>query len=299
MERIDFHADDYALTENSDNDIIALCKKGKLDSISVIPNLKIFDSAAKKFLSAKKGFPKEVKVSVHLNVMEGKCLSDKAALPDLADSDGYFDTSWGKLFLASLNPLKRNKIRLQLKAEIIAQIKRSIDSGLCDAAALRLDSHQHPHMIPVFFDALSDALTEMRITPEYVRNSRDPISCYLFVPALWKYFSPANIVKCLILNHFARRVERWQKKNGLGQNLLCGVFFSGFMGAELVQKALPNFEKKCKRRGATLELLFHPGTVISAELTDEFTKPGFNEFHLSPGRKMERDALERIAPQGE
>ncbi|MBQ6029110.1 MAG: hypothetical protein IJL24_06240 [Treponema sp.] len=154
-------------------------------------------------------------------------------------------------------------------------------------------------MIPVFFDALSDALAELRITPEYVRNSRDPISCYLFVPALWKYFSPANIVKCLILNHFARRVERWQKKNGLGQNLLCGVFFSGFMGAERVQKALPNFTKKCQRRGATLELLFHPGTVISAELTDEFTKPGFNEFHLSPGRKMERDALERIAPQGE
>ena len=109
MERIDFHADDYALTENSDNDIIALCKKGKLDSISVIPNLQIFDSAAKKFLAAKKGFPKEVKVSVHLNVMEGAALADKNELPDLVDSRGYFDTSWGKLLLASMNPLKQKK----------------------------------------------------------------------------------------------------------------------------------------------------------------------------------------------
>jgi predicted glycoside hydrolase/deacetylase ChbG (UPF0249 family) len=299
MERIDFHADDYALTENSDNDIIVLCKSGALDSVSAIPNLKIFDAAAQKFLKAKKDFPKTVKVAVHLNVMEGASLADKNALPDLVDNRGYFNTSWGKLLLASINPFKRKRIREQLKTEIKAQIKRAIDSGLCDAAALRLDSHQHPHMIPVFFDAMADALEELKIKPEYVRNSCDPISCYLFVPALWKYFSPANIVKCLILNHFARRVERWQKKNGLGQNLLCGVFFSGFMGAERTQKALPNFEKKCKRRGATLELLFHPGTVISEELTDEFTKPGFNEFHLSPGRKMERDALERIAPQGE
>ena len=294
MAKIDFHADDYALTENSDNDIIALCREGKLDSVSVIPNLKIFDTSAQKFLSAKNDFPKEVKVSVHLNVMEGKCLADKVAIPDLVDSRGYFNTSWGKLFLASLNPLKRGRIRLQLKTEIIMQIKRAVNSGLCDATALRLDSHQHPHMIPVFFDALADALAELQIKPEYVRNSCDPISCYLFVPALWKFFSPANIIKCLILNHYARRVERWQKRNGIGTNLLCGVFFSGFMGAERVQKALPNFIKECKRFGSDLELLFHPGTVLQTELTDEFTKRGFNDFHLSAGRKVEFDALRKI-----
>ncbi len=291
MTRIDFHADDYALTENSDKDILSLCKEGKLDSISVIPNLKIFESAAQNFLAAKKDFPKEVKVSVHLNVMEGKCLSDKTALPDLVDKDAYFDTSWGKLFLSSLNPFKRGKIRLQLKAEIIAQIKRSIDSGLCDAAALRLDSHQHPHMIPVFFDALADALAELNIKPEYVRNSRDPISCYIALPSIWKHFSPANIIKCQILNHYARRIERWQKRNQLQPNLLCGVFFSGFMGGDRVKKSLPNFIKKCEASGAGLEVLFHPGTALSSELTDEFTKPGFNKFHLSEGRKMEFDAL--------
>lgn len=292
MTKIDFHADDYALTENSDNDIIALCKCGALDSVSVIPNLKIFDDAAQKFLKAKKVFPKTVKVAVHLNVMEGASLADKNALPDLVDSRGYFDTSWGKLFLASMNPLKRKRIREQLKTEIKAQIKRAIDSGLCDATALRLDSHQHPHMIPVFFDAMADALEDLKLQPEYVRNSCDLILCYLFVPALWKHFNLANIVKCLILNHYARRVARWKKKKGLEPNLLCGVFFSGFMGAERVQKALPNFEKKCKRRGAALEVLFHPGTALPTELTEEFTKPGFNEFHLSAGRKMEYDALE-------
>ena len=297
MTKIDFHADDYALTENSDNDIIELCKRGTLDSVSVIPNLKIFDAAAQKFLAAKKDFPKNVKVAVHLNIMEGASLADKNALPDLVDSRGYFDTSWGKLLLASINPLKRKRIRAQLKTEIAAQITRAIDSGLCNAAALRVDSHQHPHMIPIFFDAMADALAELKIKPEYVRNSCDPIFCYLFAPVLWKHFSLANIIKCLILNNYSRRAARWQKKNGLAPNLLCGVFFSGFMGAERVQKALPNFEKKCKRRGAGLEVLFHPGTALPDELTDEFTKPGFNEFHLSAGRKTEYDALKAFGPQ--
>ena len=61
MTKIDFHADDYALTENSDNDIIALCKCGALDSVSVIPNLKIFDDAAQKISQSKKSFSKNRK----------------------------------------------------------------------------------------------------------------------------------------------------------------------------------------------------------------------------------------------
>ncbi|MBR5964530.1 MAG: ChbG/HpnK family deacetylase [Treponema sp.] len=294
MTKIDLHADDYALSESSDNDILALCKQGKLDSISVIPNLQIFDAAAQKFLKAKKDFPKEVKVAVHLNVMEGKCLADKSLVPNLVDERGFFNVSWGKLLVFSINPFKRKTVRSQLKAEILAQIKRAAESGLCDTSALRVDSHQHPHMIPVFFDALTDALAQLGTKPEYVRNSQDPILCYMTAPALFKTYSPANIVKCLILNHYSRKVRRWQKKNGLKTNLLCGVFFSGHMDSKRVKKVLPSFEKKCQARGADLEVLFHPGTMLQNELTPEFTKPGFNEFHFSQGRKIEFEALQEL-----
>lgn len=292
MTKIDFHADDYALSENSDNDILTLCKQGKLDSISVIPNLAIFDKAAKKFLAAKKSFPKEVKACVHLNVMEGRCLADKDDLPDLVDKDGFFNVSWGNLFFASMNPLKRKKIRSQLKVEILAQIKQTTRAGLCEEKALRVDSHQHPHMIPVFFDALTDALDESGIKPEYIRNSQDPILCYMTAPTLFKTYSLANIIKCLILNHYSRKVRRWQKMNGLKTNLLCGVFFSGRMDSERVKKVLPRFVKKCEKTDSDLEVLFHPGTMLESELTEEFTKPGFNKFHLSEDRSVERKSLE-------
>ena len=49
----------------------------------------------------------------------------------------------------------------------------------------------------------------------------------------------------------------------------------------------------------TAEILFHPGTALVSELGDEFTKPGFNDFHTSPCRKTERDAARKLKPWNE
>ena len=48
---VDIHADDFALSEKSDRDILQLCSEGKLDSISIIPNLECLETAVAKFLS--------------------------------------------------------------------------------------------------------------------------------------------------------------------------------------------------------------------------------------------------------
>lgn len=288
---LDFHADDYALSASSDDDILTLCRDGLLDSISVLPNLTIFDSAVQKFLSQKGRFPKPVAVSVHLNVMEGKCCARKELLPDLVDSDGFFTASWGTLFACNYIPVRRKKIREQLKTEIIAQIERCIEAGICGREKIRLDSHQHPHMIPVFFSAMADAVRELEqagCSFSYIRNSQDPISFY----GGRQLFS-LNAVKCLILNFYSHKARRylWQKK--LPQNYLCGVYYSGKMDSRTA-KVLPVFEKKARSRGMTAEVLFHPGTMKSCELTDEFTKKGFTAFHLSENRKIESDTIRRL-----
>lgn len=68
------------------------------------------------------------------------------------------------------------------------------------------------------------------------------------------------------------------------------------MDAERVARVLPVFERITARRGMTAEILFHPGTALVSELGDEFTKPGFNDFHTSPCRKTERDAARKLKP---
>lgn len=289
---VDIHADDYALSENSDNDIIALCKDGILDSISVIPNLSCFENAAKKFLEIQENASKKILVSVHLNFMEGKCCAQKSEIPDLVDKNGFFTISWGKLLIWNYNPFARKKIKSQIKTEIISQIKKCVEAGISDKNRIRIDSHQHPHMIPIFFDALEDAVSELEsggFKIEYIRNTEDPIHLYG-----GKNILSMNTVKCLILNFYSGKVIKYLNSKNLPVNYLCGVYFSGKMDGR-IESVLPKFIKKSKKTNRKTELLFHPGTMFEPELTDEFTKPGFNEFHLSKNRRIEFEEAKKIS----
>lgn len=281
---VDIHADDFALSENSDRDILQLCAEGKLDSISIIPNLECFETAVAKFLSVQEESDKKILVSVHLNFMEGKCCAEKSLLPDLIDSEGFFTASWGKLFIWNYIPFMRKKIKIQLKTEILAQIKKCIAANVIDKNAIRIDSHQHPHMIPVVFEALKEAVLELEndgCKIEYIRNTQDPILLYG-----GKDIFSMNTVKCIILNFYSQKVKKYLVSKKLPVNYLCGVYFSGKMDSRL-KKVLPKFIKKAEKKERNIELLFHPGTMLKSELTSEFKKEGFNEFHLSENRKIE------------
>lgn len=289
---VDIHADDYALSENSDNDILTLCKGGILDSISVIPNLSCFENAVQKFLKIQKAASKKILVSVHLNFMEGKCCSQKSEIPDLIDENGFFTVFWGKLLIWNYNPFIRTKIKNQIKTEIISQIKKCVNAGISDKSKIRIDSHQHPHMIPIFFDALKDAVSELEsdgFKIEYIRNTEDPIHLYG-----GKNIFSMNIIKCLILNFYSLKVRKYLKLKNLPLNYLCGVYFSGKMDGR-IKSVLPKFINKAKKQNRQVELLFHPGTMKGSEQTDEFTKQGFNEFHLSENRKIEFEEAKKIS----
>ena len=288
---VDIHADDFALSENSDNDILQLCAEGKLDSISIIPNLECFETAVAKFLSVQEESDKKILVSVHLNFMEGKCCAEKSLLPDLIDSEGFFTTSWGKLFIWNYIPFIRKKIKLQLKTEILAQVRKCLDANIINKNAIRIDSHQHPHMIPLVFEALKEAVFELEndgYKIEYIRNTQDPILLYG-----GKDIFSMNTVKCLILNFYSIKVKNYLISKKLPVNYLCGVYFSGKMDSRL-KKVLPKFIKKAEKQDRNIELLFHPGTMLKSELTREFKKEGFNEFHLSENRKIEYNTLKEL-----
>ncbi len=282
--QIDFHADDYALSQNSDDDIICLCKEGKLDSISIIPNLQIFESSVLKLKKFNNDFPKKIKVSIHLNFMEGKPVSNRELVTDLVDEKGFFCVSWGRLLIWNYNPFKRKKIKEQLAREISAQIEKCIKAEVSDIDCLRIDSHQHPHMIPLFREAIFDALKDKNYKIEYIRNTNDPISFYKKSKSEKTNFS--NILKCLILNHYSKSFSKILKRNNLPDSYLCGVYYSGKMDERIVN-ALPIFKREAVKRNRKFELLFHPGRMLKEELTQEFTKQGFTEFHLSENRKVE------------
>lgn len=287
---LDIHADDYALSPKSDDDIIELCKLGKLNSISIIPNLIVFNSSVEKFLAAKKDFNNEIKVSVHLNVMEGKCCySNPNEISHLVNSEGYFTTSWGKLFIANYIPFFRKIIKNELKKELNAQIECCIKSKIINPDLIRIDSHQHPHMIPIFYNAIFEVINEKKYSVDYIRNTCDPISFY----KKNKTDSFSNIIKCIILNHYSKRLSIKLKKIILPDSYLCGVYFSGKMDNRII-KSIPVFLKKAEEKNRIVELLFHPGLMLKDELNDDFTKEGFNNFHLSKNRHIEYETVMKI-----
>lgn len=285
---VDVHADDYALSKNSDDDILKLCAEGFLNSISVIPNLACFEKSVKQFFEVQKSLNQKILVSVHLNVMEGKCCAGKELLPDLVDTEGFFTVSWGKLLIWNYNPFIRKKIKTQLKTEISAQIKKCLDAGITEKQSIRIDSHQHSHMIPVVFEALKESVAQVESNGckiEYIRNTQDPITLY----GGTDIFS-INIIKCMILNFYSGKVRKYLASKNLKANYLCGVYFSGKMDSR-VKKVLPQFIETAETRNRNVELLFHPGTMLKSELTDEYNKESFNRFHLSKDRGLEYNTV--------
>lgn len=298
---LDFHADDFGISKNSCDDIFSLLREGCLNSISILPNMENFDYGVDLLRQLTVEQRNNLNISVHLNFMEGKCCSAKESIPDLVDEKGFFTVSWKKLFIWNYNPLKKKKIIHQLKTEIDAQCRKCIDSGIYENRNLRFDSHQHPHMIPIFQCALFSVIEEYKkngIETEFVRNSRDILSSYIFHFKLYKTFSLVNIVKCLILNFYSHSLKRKLKKNNLPDQYLSGVFFSGNMDYDRLSVILPSYTSKAERKKLSMEVLFHPGSVLESEISSEFVKPDFNIFHLSNGRKIEFESVKTFKEKG-
>lgn len=289
MLKTDIHADDYGESLHCSQDILDCIKAGKLDSISVISNMSCFEECVKLYRKEEGTFPKQPTLSVHLNFMEAHCLEDPARVPDLVDEEGRFCISWMKLFLRSYLP-GRKKLKEELKLEMKLQIMK-VWKAFPEMKKLRIDSHQHTHMIPVVAEALFEVLKENKWDVEYIRNSREPISPFVRKVSLYGTYRPVNMIKNIILNYCGLRLEGCFRRKMLEPMYLWGLVMSGYMDEERVCILLPDMKKKAMENGRNLEILFHPGLARKEELTPEFTQTDAIGFYISTDRHVEKDAV--------
>lgn len=291
MNKIDVHADDYGITMNTSKEMMEGINAGKLRSISIMPNMSCFEEAAKYYFSnLEEG--KSPLLSVHLNFMEGYCLSKKQEVRDLVDEKGLFTLSWIQLVKYNYSLRKRAILKEQLKKEIKAQIEK-VDNAyhLFEKGKLRIDSHQHTHMIPLVMEAAIEVIKENNYPVEYIRLSKEPWSVYLKQVRLLTTYRPVNLVKVMILNYFSHKDERLLKAVGLKPMLLSGVMLSGKMDASRLKTLIPGLKACAERKALPLEILFHPGTGLKEEMGEEFNHFDANEFYLSPNRKIEYESM--------
>ena len=68
MSKPDIHADDYALTLNTSKDMLACMQAGRLDSISIVPNMSCFEECMELLYREIPKLPFLPLLSVHLDL---------------------------------------------------------------------------------------------------------------------------------------------------------------------------------------------------------------------------------------
>ena len=304
MSKPDIHADDYALTLNTSRDMLECMRAGRLDSISIVPNMSCFEACMELFYAEIPKLPFLPLLSVHLDFVEGRSLAGRAQAPDLlkpgADLMGL---GWGGLFAASYLPHKRKKIKTQLKCEIKAQLAKAqgavikcmeiaAESGVpCGQKGLRIDSHQHAHMIPVVWEAVLEVVREEGYALEYIRNSKEALGIFLTDVSLYKTYRPINFVKNRLLALYSHKVDRFCKESGLKPMYLWGLVMSGRMDRPRIERLYGKMRRKAEKDGRTLEILFHPGRTLPGEFTPEIAKEAAEDFYLREDRHVEMEAV--------
>ena len=81
MSRPDIHADDYALTVNTSKDMLECMRAGRLDSISIVPNMSCFEACMELFYAEIPKLPFLPLLSVHLDFVEGRSLAGERRRP--------------------------------------------------------------------------------------------------------------------------------------------------------------------------------------------------------------------------
>lgn len=286
----DIHADDFGVSVHASKEILKAWEDGVLDSISVISNMSCFAECVRLYQEKKASSGGGPLISVHLNVLDGKAVLDRKKIPDLVDEEGFFRLTWGKLFLLNYaGKKKREEIGRQLKTEFTAQIRLVQEAfGLTE---LRLDSHQHPHMIPFVFDVLMEIAEESKIPVRFVRLAKEPIVPFLRQISFYPTYSPVNLVKNMILNFFSVNNRKKLEKRGISYGLLWGLLMSGCMDERRIPELFSYMVKYAGKKGAVLEILFHPGRMLKEEISAEYRKKGFLRFYLSADRSVEKRSL--------
>ncbi|MBE7046926.1 MAG: ChbG/HpnK family deacetylase [Ruminococcaceae bacterium] len=130
------NADDFGYSASVNKAIAECFEKNYINRTTVMVNMPGFSEAVS--IAGEKGFFDSV--GLHLNLTEGKALSEECAKSELCDENGYFKGIFHIPFISRLY-LKKS-VRNAIYQEAEAQIKAFLDAGF---TLRHIDSHNYTH----------------------------------------------------------------------------------------------------------------------------------------------------------
>lgn len=280
--RIIFHADDYGACREVSEHILDCFHCGALNSLSILPN----GNDLKEALMLLSPMQNKIKVSIHFNLAEGHCMAKPSQVPLLVDERGMFNISFFKTLVWSFT-IKRSELRRQLKQEMRAQLEQMLPY----VNSVRIDSHQHYHMIPIVLESILEVVKDSGREIEFVRVPAESFVPFLKHPELWHTIHPINLIKNVVLNVLnivdTRLLKPYRKKSAV----FFGILFSGRMDLKRVSKLIPEFCKIAEKKNLPLEILCHPGGTRRPELLMDIKNQNCVRFYTSEERAIEKEML--------
>ncbi|MBQ7975512.1 MAG: ChbG/HpnK family deacetylase [Clostridia bacterium] len=277
-----FCADDYGMSACGNSRIENCLENGVLNKVSVLLNGEISDF--KQRLSGS-----DTTLSLHINLVEGRPLSEPNDVDLLISDDGYFKYSFVGLFFLSMSN-KRKEFEKQIYIEIQNQI-RVWKIAMGDNTSISIDSHQHTHMIPLIFKILMRVIRDEDLSVSSIRIPAEPISPYLFTPSLYFEYKPIGLIKQWLLKILALVNRNELVKSKIKSAYFMGIMFSGKLNEARIKKLLPNYLKLAEKENRDIEIGFHPGYVKSGEKLIDGSRQDFSKFYYSPWRNTEYNTL--------
>lgn len=231
-----------------------------------------------------------LRVSLHLNFVEGRPLSRPGDVPLLVGEDGTFRLDFLGLWRATARSrgAARAAWKEQLGREMRAQIERLRELVSGDWP-VSIDSHLHLHMVPLAFETLLELSEDYRF--RYVRVLDEPFFLATEGAGAARNYLGPNLLKHTLLNRLSRPAKRALRARRIPYcDRFVGVLFTGNMRTAVAREALARAARAVP--DGIIELLFHPGRADPAE---EQIWPerllAFREQYRSPWRDRERETL--------
>ena len=241
MPRTTFTADDFGLTPSVNDAVERAHRAGALQAASLM----VAAPAAADAIRRARALP-NLRVGLHLVVIEGPAVLPPTQIPDLVDAKGQFPSDQLRL---GINYFARPRIRRQLAAEIRAQFAAFAATGLRLAHA---DAHKHMHLHPTVARLMLDIGREFGLTR--VRVPAEP-------PAVLARCGTSVGFGAHALYHWSRLLRRQVHAAGMTTTDHCfGLAWSGHMTPDRLRRLLAELPN------GSSEIYFHPATERDATL---------------------------------
>ena len=270
--RVIVSADDFGLSEAVNEGIERAHREGVLGSASLM----VAGDAAADAVRRARTMP-NLRVGLHLVVIEGAATLPASQIPDLVDSSGWFPSDQLRL---GVNYFFRPAVRRQLAAEIRAQFAAFAATGLpLDHA----DAHKHMHMHPTIGRLLIEIGAEFGLRA--VRVPQEPIDVLAKCGTASGFGARAMAAGTALLRHQIARA-------GMRANdHIFGLAWSGHMTEPRLLRLIPNLPP------GVSELYFHPAAARDATVTGlmpDYDHVGELNALLSPAVRAALEGCEHI-----